>query len=87
MLFTLCYQLSEKHNDGDGSSLNNEYGNIICQELLATIMNQMSEGVSEGKPEEGSTVHIIEEDFSVYTIENEENRFLGACLDNEPQFH
>ena len=80
-LLALCYQLSEKHDDEDGISSNKEDNKITGQELLATIMNQMREGAREGESDEGNTIHMIEEDFSVYMMENDENQFLGACLD------
>ena len=81
VLFALCYQQSEKHDDEAGSSLKDEDGNITDQELFATVMNQMNEGASEGENNEGNAVHLVEADFSVYTIKNDKNLFLGACLD------
>ncbi len=71
MLFALRYQLSESHDDDS----------ITDQELFSTIMNQIGEDASQGELEEGSTVHMIQENFSVYTMANDENQFLGACLD------
>ncbi len=41
----------------------------------------MGEDANEVESDEGSPIHMIEEDFSAYTVKNDENQFLGACLD------
>ena len=82
VLFALCQQLSENADkNSSAGGMEDEKEDYTDEELFSTLIAEVESDVRHVESQEDEDVHLVSIDLDVYMLNDDEEDFLGACLD------